>query len=320
VRPFLLGFVCASSLVACGARSDLGLDEPAPLYDLDSGMPVETDDASVPPVADAAPEATPDVTVVDANPPPVMTSSCVEAGITYVYAITEEGALFRFYPPSATFDLIGYLDCVGETSTPFSMGVDRSGIAWVEYSDGTLFRVDTANAHCMLAPYPTDQRGWNTFGMGFAANTDDGGETLYVAESSYSHPSLGLGYVDFNGYFLRIVGPFKPALYDAVELTGTGDGRLYAFSLNTLNDGSKIAEVDPSRGTVKNVVDLPTVGTSDSSFAFAYWGGDFYLFTGPGGGGVTEVDRYRPSDGSVVNVAVLNDSVVGVGVSTCAPE
>ena len=311
--------MCASSFVGCGARSDLGLDEPAPLYDLDSGLPVAAQDSSAPPVVDAGPEAAPDVTVVDATPPPSMTGNCVEAGITYVYAVTEQAALYRFYPPTASFDLIGFLDCVGETSTPFSMGVDRSGIAWVEYADGTLFRVDTANAHCTLSPYPTDQLGWNTFGMGFAANMDDGGETLYVAESSYTHPSKGLGYIDFKGYALRIVAPFKPALFDAVELTGTGSGHLYAFSLNSQNDGSKIAEVDPLLGTVKTVANLPTVGTANSSFAFAYWGGDFYLFTGPGGGGVTEVDRYRPSDQSVVNVAILNDSVVGVGVSTCAP-
>jgi hypothetical protein len=54
-------------------------------------------------------------------------------------------------------------------------------------------------------------------------------------------------------------------------------------------------------------------------WAFAFWGGDFYTFTAPSGN--TLVQRYRPSDGSVVTVSSLaGRQVVGAGVSTCAPQ
>jgi hypothetical protein len=45
--------------------------------------------------------------------------------------------------------------------------------------------------------------------------------------------------------------------------------------------------------------------------------GDFYLFTAPGGSSI--VTRFRPSDGSLVQVATLSQTIVGAGVSTCAP-
>jgi hypothetical protein len=62
-------------------------------------------------------------------------------------------------------------------------------------------------------------------------------------------------------------------------------------------------------------VAAPNVG---GGFSIAYWGGDGYLFTGPGGD--TIVMRYRPSDGSYATVAQLADMIiVGAGVSTCAP-
>jgi hypothetical protein len=201
------------------------------------------------------------------------------------------------------------------------MGVDRQGIAWVVFMDGTLFRVDTASAACELSPYPTDQLGWLTFGMAFAATTDAGSsDALFVAESSYQHASLGLGRIDLTSFALKAIGPFAPPLSNAVELTGTGDGRLYAFSLNSGAAGSHLSQIDETSGKILGDVSLPTVGTPNSSFAFAYWGGDFYFFTAPQSAASTTVTRYRPGDGSVTPVASLAETVVGVGVSTCAPQ
>jgi hypothetical protein len=60
-------------------------------------------------------------------------------------------------------------------------------------------------------------------------------------------------------------------------------------------------------------VPLPTGG--GSALAFAYWGGDFYIFTSDGGS--TTVTRYDPGDGDVQVVATLSRTVVGAGVSTC---
>jgi hypothetical protein len=47
--------------------------------------------------------------------------------------------------------------------------------------------------------------------------------------------------------------------------------------------------------------------------AFAFWGGDFYIFV------AGDVWRFRPSDGSTLQIAHTDDVVVAAGVSTCAP-
>src|SRR5689334_949379 len=58
-----------------------------------------------------------------------------------VYTIDQNGTLSSFTPNQtdvkmSTFTTIGKLTCpAGGTSTPFSMSVDRSGTAWVEYVD-----------------------------------------------------------------------------------------------------------------------------------------------------------------------------------------
>ena len=47
-------------------------------------------------------------------------------------------------------------------------------------------------------------------------------------------------------------------------------------------------------------------------------GPQVYSFTAPGG--TTQVHRFRPSDGSVTLVAQVSETIVGAGVSTCAPQ
>jgi hypothetical protein len=115
------------------------------------------------------------------------------------------------------------------------------------------------------------------------------------------------------------------------ELTGTGDGRLFAFYAQGAS--SAIAQLDPSTGRAvgnDNLSALPqklpagVMGMHTSGWAFAFWGNDFYLFTTdltdltPTGGSV--VTRFNPADGSQATVTRLPELIVGAGVSTCAPQ
>jgi hypothetical protein len=111
-----------------------------------------------------------------------------------------------------------------------------------------------------------------------------------------------------------VVGAFNPSIQRA-ELSGTGDGRLFAFYQTP--PGSAIAQVDKATGRVIAESPLPSIQQNDH-WAFAFWGGDFYTFTGTRGS--TEVNRFRPADNSVTRVTTLGASIVGAGVSTCAPE
>jgi hypothetical protein len=228
----------------------------------------------------------------------------------YVYVIDVTGTLYRFDPPNVKFTPIGPIGC---SNSVFSMSVDRNAIAWVLLQDGRLMRVDTRTAACTPTSFAKGQQGFaDTFGMGFSANAPGAtAETLFV---SGGDPS-SLASIDIAALRLSVVGPHNP-LNARAELTGTGDARLFgAFEGRPY----VVAEIDKSTGKVVSQAPQTNVNYAggSSNFAFAFWGGDFYLFVGPGG--ETDVYRYRPSDKSTIRAAHVGFAIVGAGVSTCAP-
>src|SRR5579871_3395854 len=88
------------------------------------------------------------------------------AATQYIYTLTADNYLYKFDPPSLAFTLIGMLDCP-TAETPYSMAVDRNANAWSVFTDGSLWRIDTSNAHCTATTFAPGQNGWTTFGMGF---------------------------------------------------------------------------------------------------------------------------------------------------------
>jgi hypothetical protein len=164
--------------------------------------------------------------------------------------------------------------------------------------------------------------------MGFSANASadgggDAGETLYIASDPGPPNTPGpssLGTVDTASFTATIVAPFTPVIRQP-ELTGTGAGKLYAFWAPTQTSDTSIVEVDKDTAAVTTLATLPGI-VLGFGWAFAFWGGDFYTFTAPGGPNSSSiVNRYRPSDGSIVQVATAPGlTIVGAGVSTCAPQ
>lgn len=228
-----------------------------------------------------------------------------------VYIIGQDNKFYSFYPPTLEVKLIGTLNCpTAGFFRPFSMAVDRQGIAWILFEDGRIFHVDVKTAACSTTAYPANQQGFLTFGMGFVSNTiGSSDETLYVAD----YTGKGLGKIDTKTLTLSTVGPWDK-LAGAAELTGTGDARVYGF----FNEVPIIiAEINKSNGNILSQAPQPSV-TIGSGWAFAFWGGDFWLFTSPSGD--SQIDRYRPADGTTVTVKTgLGTNIVGAGVSTCAP-
>ena len=309
---------------ACGSRT--GLLVPPPY---DASADVEPDVAP-----DVGPDVTeePDAAEEDALPPldvieePI--NVCPDAGSTLIYLITSQNVLMTFYPPTATFTPIGTISCP-DPSSPFSMAVDRtSGLAYVEFQSGSIYRVTTTSPPgCSPTsfvsgqgnpPYP------QVFGMGFAANPVDAStpETLYVAGDTMG-VAMGQGIlasIDTTTFQLTQVGLFNPVI-NGVELTGTGSGELFAFYQTSAGSGA-IGQIDRATAQVIAQANLPGVSV-ENGWAFAFWGGDFYLFTAPGDPGTNPpsiVTRYRPSDGTIVQVAETSLRIVGAGVSTCAPQ
>ena len=102
---------------------------------------------------------------------------------------------------------------------------------------------------------------------------------------------------------------------DLAELTSTPDGRLFAFY--GVGDSTALSQVNPSSGRVVTTTSFSGL-PEGAAWALAYRTGDFYLFTSPRGTSV--VHRYRPSDASLQEIATLDATIFGAGVSTCAPE
>jgi hypothetical protein len=157
--------------------------------------------------------------------------------------------------------------------------------------------------------------------MGFATNSVGPTETLFVAgdDNQSNGGANGLARVTPGTFELSFVNDFAPPI-DSAELTGTGDGRLFAFykkGTPPTSPPSYIGEIDPATGRVIGERRFDGIDQG-RGWAFAYWGGDFYMFHAPAGN--TRVTRWRPSDDSVAQVATTSNRIVGAGVSTCAPQ
>jgi hypothetical protein len=249
---------------------------------------------------------------IDSTPLDAFRNDCPDADSTLVYLVTSDtNELLSFFPPGGSFKKIGNINCPATTmgATPFSMGVDRKGIARVLYNNGEIFRVSTANASCMATPFKGDGT-FDQFGMAYATIGAGPMEDLFIIANGGA-----LGKVDFVNNKPVKIADTQPTLQFA-ELTGTGDGRLYAFYRDDNVGGTGIAEIDKTSAKLLGADPLKTLDMGNG-WAFAFWGGDFYLFTGSGS---SVVNRYRPSNKSLVQVATYNGLIVGAGVSTCAPS
>jgi hypothetical protein len=304
---------------ACGSRT--GLDAPETLVSQDAGpdRAVPPRDAGHEPEAEAEADAPHDAIFRDV--PGI--DLCPDAGSTLIYVLTAQNDLYSFYPPTLAFTLIGTIECPSAAGvSPFSMAVDRRGIAYSVFTDGTLYRLDTASAACLPTTFAPGVPPFSTFGMGYVANTGDAGETLYIADAVVTNGkanSKGLGFIDTTTYIASFVGPFSHTI-PGPELTGTSDGRLYAFYTNATGSGSHIIEVDKTTVTIAQDYPLQ-VGSPLDAYAFAFWGGSFWVFTSPGGPGApSTVTQFTPTTGAEANVALMPQTIVGAGVSTCAPE
>ena len=232
--------------------------------------------------------------------PPVALVECAQE-TKQIYVVATDKVLYRFYPETLAFVRVGPIACPTTAGT-FSMAIDRRGTAWVEYTDGRLFAVNTQNATCKATAFLPGQTGFTTFGMGYAKNGDTlNGETLYVA-------GAGLASLDTKSFELEFLGSLT---FGRTELTGL-DTSLFAFSVGSgviagLNKGSGATEVTYRTSATD----------AENAFAFAQWGGDFYLFTGSVHSTVTRYSRI--TDVSTVVVPDTGMLIVGAGSSTCAP-
>ncbi len=237
------------------------------------------------------------------------------------YVISQDNALWQFHPPTLAFTNKGTLNCPTGGATPTSMAIDRQGVAWVRHSDGTLWKVSTKDLSCEPTKWQGPEESFLKYGMGFSSETKgSSNEVLFLSDSA----GAGLGRIDTANLSFRFVGPYTGDLQGrGSELTGTGDGKLYGFFTT---QPAQIAEISKGTGAVVDAKELPGVFAGEA-WAFSFYGGDFYIYTAAGTNGGpplankgSNVTRYRPSDNSITVVKEsLGFTIVGAGVSTCAP-
>ena len=228
-----------------------------------------------------------------------------------VYVLTDDRQLYRFDPPVLTFTKVGKLDCKNSSSA-YSMAVSRSGIAYAVLDDGSLQSIDVKTAKCTATTFKPNQQGFSMFGMGFTSK-DAADETLYVSDEA----GKNLGKIDTTTFVLTKVGTFDKLGSARSELTGNSAGELFgAFEGSPYN----VAQIDPATAKILSTVPQKPVTKSSggSNFAFASWGGKFFLFVGPGSS--TDVFVYDPIAKTTVKKKSVSQVIVGAGVSTCAPR
>ncbi len=289
--------------------------------DVSAGDPGTTDTSVDPGASDpdaSDPGVEPgDTQAIDDGPDTGITLVC-NSRTRYVYVVTDTREFLKFDPPTGTFTLVGSLDCPNSSfMDPFSMAIDRQANAWVLYNSGDLYKVSTLDASCEATSFVADQNGFSEFGMGFTSDQPGSTtETLFVSEL-VDGGSARLGSIAFPSLALSPVGSAISA--GSAELTGNGLAELWGFFPQS--SPPVVARIDKATAALLAHYTIPaSVFSGDvTAWAFAFWGGSFYIFVAVGGSN-SIVARLDPVTSEWKTVtADAGYAIVGAGVSSCAP-
>lgn len=270
--------------------------------------------------------------------------ACSADGVDLIYLADKNFQLLSFDPrlvggAGSPFHVIGPLSCPAGPSvpawgdpgpaTPFSMAVDRDAVAWVLFTSGQIFNVSTQNAACSATSFAPRQnaggRIWDLFGMGFVTDAAGGDtEKLWLGGGNVDATMLGdLGWINPPGaYNIARVGAMTTQSEYSPELTGLGDSTLWGFYPGLGNAFVQQIDKATGGGTGPQRTIPGGLGGTVAAWAFAQWGGKFYMFVTTSNG-LTENSTVRTIDrmtGQYQLVAQnLPYTIVGAGVSTCAP-
>lgn len=225
--------------------------------------------ADAPAPADAAPEDASDAGVCNCG---------FGSHSTRVYMMSQDAEIWSFDPATLEAAFVAGPVCDGDP--PFSMAVDSDGIAWILSARSlSLRRVDVNDpGPCASSPYVRRNPDFGLFGMSFASRSasdfcSDLMVMTYDGEGPFEEgPGLGqIGRIDPESGDLT---PVAPVDFDGGELTGTGDGRLFALAGT---DPVKLVEYDRTTGALIETIPLDGFNKTNAS-ALAFFAGDLYLF------------------------------------------
>jgi hypothetical protein len=83
---------------------------------------------------------------------------------------------------------------------------------------------------------------------------------------------------------------------------------------------SRVVKFDKVTGGAITTYNLPTLAATGAGYAFAHWGGDFWVFLIKMGEPSTTVYQVDGTNGTIKGTTPTTArTIVGAGVSTCAP-
>jgi hypothetical protein len=241
--------------------------------------------------------------------------NCSEAA-KLVYVVDENNTLATFDPMTKQFHDLGTLNCPASGgATPFSMGIDRNATAYVLYSDSELFKVDTMTLACTKTSYAV-QFGLAQFGMGFSTDTAGGTtDTLYIAGGQgVGATTSTLATLDTTTFKATSLG----TVTGWPELTGTGNAELWGFFPDA--NAPRVEKLSKANGGAMTTYPENSIRGEPSAWAFAFWGGDYWVFLMKDLEFSTTVYQIDGATGAVKGQTPTGSrTIVGAGVSTCAP-
>jgi len=234
----------------------------------------------------------------------------------FVYTVDSNNTFSRWDATSKSFTDLGTLSCPS-SGNPFSMSVDRDTIAWVLFDDNRVYRVDiTGNLACTATTWST-QGGLDPLGMGFSSkppgSTD---ETLFIAGGGAPLFDTGSTLAMLNTSTMQssTVG----TVTGWPELTGTGNAELWGWFPDS--SSPRVEQIDKTTGQGIQTFPLSSLAGEPAAWAFAFWGGDFWIFLQKDFELATTVYQIDGSTGSIKgSTPTSSRRIVGAGVSTCAP-
>jgi hypothetical protein len=234
----------------------------------------------------------------------------------WIFTLDENGTFSRFLPDTLVFQDLGQISCPAQPGAqPNSMAVARDATAWVDYTSGELFHLDTQTLACAPTGFTPSQLGFANFSLSFAEDAPGSvAEKLFAADIPAAGNVAELGLLNLNTLVLSFAANLGGT--DKPELTGDDHANLWGFFPS--GGTPKVARIDKQSGALDRVTQLPDLSGQPRDWAFAAWGDDFYIFLRRDFDPSTKVYRLTP-DGALATV--IDDSgraIPGVGVAVCA--
>jgi hypothetical protein len=152
--------------------------------------------------------------------------------------------------------------------------------------------------------------------MGFATDAAGGStDTLYiVGGSDPNNPTSTLASLNTTTLQAGSLGTVS----GSPELTGTGSAELWGFF--PAASGPRVEKLNKASGAPLQTFQAPSLAGAPMAWAFAFWGGDFWIFLMKDTDLSTTVYQMDAMTGAIKGqTSAPGRTIVGAGVSTCAP-